>query len=154
MNDADNDAQLAQLEQVQEFLKPRIERAERAYSQALTGLWLGNAGAALATLSLIGVLWKGNSFPKVLLLPLGCFVLGIVAMGTGALWTLAREKRAIEQMQSANSILDMKVDYVESPAQRVGLSLYDGRTVTALVAGGCFVFGCVIGFAVLTFWPI
>lgn len=152
MNDADHEAQLVQLEQVQEFLKPRIERAERSYSQALTGLWLGNAGAALATLSLIGVLLKGSSFPKVLLLPLGCFVLGIIAMGTGALCTLIREKRAIERMQGANSILDMTVSDVESPAQRVGLSLRDGRSAMALVAGGCFVIGCIVGFVVLTFW--
>jgi hypothetical protein len=55
-------------------------------------------------------------------------------------------------MQGVNSILDMKSSDVESPAQRVGLSLRDGRTAMALVAGGCFVIGCIVGFTVLAFW--
>ena len=39
------------LEIAEKILKPRRDRAERAYDRALTTLWVGNAGAALATLA-------------------------------------------------------------------------------------------------------
>src|SRR5437667_8818847 len=91
--------------QMDSFLKPRLERAERVYGQATTSLWIGNAGAALATLSFMGATWKSDTFPKSLLVPLGFFVAGVIAMGVGALLTLAREKRASERIQGADSPL-------------------------------------------------
>src|SRR5216684_1272100 len=108
MNTGEDDAaerQLREIEAVSDFMRPRIERAERAYAQALTGLWLGNAGAALATLSFIAAMWKDSASSAVLVWPLGSFVLGLVSMGVGSMITLVREKSAIERMQGANSIL-------------------------------------------------
>ena len=104
--DAQADAQAQDNAGVDAFLQPRLERAERAFGQAMTSLWVGNAGAALATLSFIGATWKNNAFPKVLLWPLVLFVLGIIFMGVGALITLFRAKRSIERIQSASSVLD------------------------------------------------
>jgi hypothetical protein len=49
--------------QMDSFLKPRLDRAEHLYGQAITSLWVGNAGAALATLSFIGATWKNGAFP-------------------------------------------------------------------------------------------
>lgn len=137
------------VKQVQSFLKSRLERAERAYGQALTSLWVGNAGAALATLSFIGATWKSDTFPKVLLWPLGFFVFGVISMGVGALLTLVHEKRAIERIQRAESPLDLCWDDIESPLQSVGLTLRNGRTAMALLSGACFIVGCVVGFLLL-----
>jgi hypothetical protein len=47
----------------EEYVRPRLERAEKAYNQALASLWLGNGAAALAALSAIGASWrKDNNF--------------------------------------------------------------------------------------------
>jgi len=147
--DESTETQFRDAKRVRATLRPRLERAERAYSQALTSLWLGNAGAALATLSFIGAAWKNDTFSRILLWPLGLFVLGIVAMGVGAVITLIREKLAIERMQRATSIMDFHVSDIESPAERIGLTFRDYRTSTALFAGCCFIAGCVVGFFLL-----
>jgi hypothetical protein len=136
-------------QRVQSALQPRLEQAERAYGQALTSLWLGNAGATLATLSFIGAAWKTDTFPMFLLCPLGFFILGLVLMGVGALIALLREKAAIERMQQARSLLDFYTQDIRSPAQHIGLTLRDARTVAALLSGACFVLGCVTGFTLL-----
>ena len=55
----------------EEYVRPRLERAEKAYNQALASLWLGNGAAALAALSAIGASWRqGQQFPSLLLWPL------------------------------------------------------------------------------------
>lgn len=58
-------------ERAQAFVQSRAELAEKIYSQAINSLWLGNSGAALATLSFIGASWKDHGFPRILLWPLG-----------------------------------------------------------------------------------
>ncbi len=102
------------------FLNPRLQRAERAYGQALRSLWLGNAGAALATLSFIGATWDNGVFPEILLWPLAFFVAGIIPMGVGAVWVLIKEKGTIERIQSVNDPVDLRMSDIESPAESVG----------------------------------
>jgi hypothetical protein len=51
MSDDDADFRKREIERVVGFLKPRLDFAKRIYSLAMNSLWLGNAGAALATLS-------------------------------------------------------------------------------------------------------
>jgi hypothetical protein len=69
--------------QLHQFKRPRIERAERAYTQALTSLWFANAGAAIATLSFIGIILQKGVFHRSLLVPLGFFLLVLISMGWG-----------------------------------------------------------------------
>ena len=57
------------------LIKPKLDRFERNYNQALNRLWLGNAGAALATLSFIGATWSNAKSHSCLLWPFGLFVL-------------------------------------------------------------------------------
>jgi hypothetical protein len=138
-----------EIERVQGFLRPRLDFAERIYSQALNSLWLGNAGAALATLSFIGAAWKDRTFPKILWTPLALFVAGLISMGIGALLALLRVRAVIVRNQLAESPLDFIVSDVQSPAERVGLSARDGRTIMALCSGGFFVAGCLVGLILL-----
>src|SRR5579872_3371870 len=93
----DADRHYAEIERVGRFIKPRIERAERAYAAALTSIWVGNAGAALATLSFLGATWDKDRSLRVLFWPLGLFVFGLIAMGAGTLYTVISDGRAISR---------------------------------------------------------
>jgi hypothetical protein len=137
------------LERAQAFVRSRAELAEKIYSQAINSLWLGNSGAALATLSFIGAAWKDGRFPVALLCPLGFFILGVVSMGAGTFVALMRERRVIERNQNAQSLLDLITSDAQSPLERVGLARGDWRLRLALCSAGCFVVGCVAGFALL-----
>lgn len=137
------------LERAQGFVQSRAELAEKIYSQAINSLWLGNSGAALATLSFIGAAWKEGAFPRSLLWPLGLFIAGIISMGIGTLVALMRERGAIERNQNAQSLLDVFSRDFQSPLERVGLARGDWRLRLAFFSGVCFVAGCVAGFILL-----
>ncbi|MPY76556.1 MAG: hypothetical protein GEU87_20145 [Alphaproteobacteria bacterium] len=154
MHDEDDDPQFfkeerLRQEQVNAFLRPRLERAERIYRQALTSLWVGNAGAALATLGFIGSTWKDGGFSRILIAPLGLFGFGLIFIGISAIWTLVREKKSIEQLTRINSIFEIPRKDIETPAESVGLTLGNVPNKLAVISGICFVAGCVAGFSLL-----
>jgi hypothetical protein len=137
------------IERAQGF-KSRLDFAEKIYSQAMNSLWLGNAGAALATLSFIGAAWKEGTFPKILLAPLGFFLAGLISMGIGTLLALLRVRAVIVRNQGAEWPWQFIVGDVQLlPAERLGLSPRDWRTIMALFSGGFFVAGCLVGFILL-----
>ena len=131
------------------FVQRRAELAEKIYSKAVNSLWLGNSGAALATLSFIGAAWKDGKVPAALLWPLGLFIAGVISMGAGTLVALMGERHVIERNQKARSLLDIFTSDIQSPLQRVGLGHGDWRLRLAFFSGACFVLGCVIGFVLL-----
>lgn len=141
---------LSGLEKVRAYVRPRIERAERAYNQILTSLWLGNAGAALATLTFIGSASQKGAFPRSLLVPLWFFVLGLISMGIGSGISLMKEAIALNHLQKATSFMDMRVDYITSSTEQAGLIL-DWRTAMAVISSACFVLGCVAGLIGISF---
>jgi hypothetical protein len=146
-----SERQLRDFEHVQsEFVGPRLQRAERIYNHALTSLWLGNAGAAIASLSFIGAAWHDGKFPHALMWPLSFFVVGLVAMGVGAFAALLVEGRILHKMEGANSILDLPVGSAKRPTEHAGLTYKDWRTKTAIIGAMCFVLGCLTGLGLLT----
>jgi hypothetical protein len=145
----DHDSRVRAMERAEAFLKSRLDFAEKLYSQAMNSLWLGNAGAALATLSFIGAAWKDGTFPKALLTPLAFFLAGLISMGVGTLLALMRVRGVIVRNQAAEWPWGFIVGDAQSPAERVGLSARDWRTIMALFSGGFFVVGCVAGFILL-----
>jgi hypothetical protein len=134
------------LEIVEKILKPRRDRAERAYDRAVTTLWVGNAGAALATLAYITANRYDGTFTRSLLVPLVLFVLGLAVTGISSLIEFECERRAIARIQRANPIPDVQSGGDRWPAEKSPL---DWRTATALVSGTCFVVGFAFGFAML-----
>lgn len=141
---------LADIDNVRKHYRPRIDQAERYYSQALTSLWLGNGGAALATLSFVGgLLQKGCSSNLTLLTPLWLFVLGLISMGAGSAISLVQESRELDRMQRATSLLDFKVADIKSSTEQAGLTL-DFRTGMALLSALLFVSGCIAGLIALS----
>lgn len=135
---------------VREYLRKRMDRAEKVYAQAITTLWAGNAGAALATLSFVAATWKeAGNFHRPLLVPLVLFTLGVIFMGAGSLFTLIAEGRAIKRLQRADSVLDLMLDDIETPAEESALSLSNPRTLMAFLAGIAFILGCVVGFVLM-----
>jgi hypothetical protein len=140
------DAQLRELERVQDLLEPRLNRVERIYSQAQKSLWIGNAGAALAMLSLIGTTWRGGPPSRLFLLTLGFFIAGLILMGIGEIITLVKEGRAIRRIQDAKSVMQISLVDVESPIHQSGLYL-SPRTLCGALSGICFVVGVIVGFA-------
>lgn len=147
MSDEDEASERQYEEQalVDEFVKGRLEGAERAYSQGLTSLWLGNGAAALAVLGLIGATWREGKFPHQVLCPLSCFVLGLVSLGIGTglyLWT---EGAIVNSMETATSWRQFPAFKSKSPTARAGLTLKDPRTIAAMLSAVLFVAGCVVG---------
>jgi hypothetical protein len=136
------------LEIAEKILKPRRDRAERAYDRALTTLWVGNAGAALATLAYITANRHDGTFTRSLLVPLVLFVLGLAVTGISSLIEFESERRAILRIQRANPILDVRSDSDHWPAEKIRSPL-DWRTAMALVSGTCFVVGFIFGFVML-----
>ena len=149
-NDQDQIAEgrLRDLEIVEKLLKPRRDRAERAYDRALTTLWVGNAGAALATLAYITANRHDGTFTRSLLVPLVLFVLGLAVTGVSSLIEFECERRAIVRIQRANPIPDVQSESDRWPAEKIRSPL-DWRTAMALVSGTCFVVGFVFGFVML-----
>jgi len=141
---------LEEIEKVHAYVRPRIERAERAYSQMLTSLWIGNAGAALATLTFIGGALQKGKFPNGLLLPLWLFVLGVISMGLGSAIALMKEAKALDRLQRATSYLDMRVDDTKTATELAGLTC-DWRTMMAVLSAAFFVLGCFAGLFGLSF---
>src|SRR5712691_4937127 len=118
MSDAEDrvrDFEERDTERAQAFVEARVELAGKVYSQAINSLWLGNSGAALATLSFVGATWKDGRFPKALLWPLGLFILGVISMGIGTLLALLRERGVIARNQEAKSLLDIFSRDFQSP---------------------------------------
>ena len=71
------------------FVESRAALAEKIYSQAINSLWLGNSGAALATLSFIGATWKNGEFPSLPHFPTGYRRVGLaVIIGVGSSYQL------------------------------------------------------------------
>ena len=128
---ADDEDHLQELERVWEFITPRLVRAERIYNQALRSIWVGNAGAAVATLTFIGVTWQNKSFHHwLLLVPLCAFVLGLIVMGLGSCVFVAKEARIIKRMERMTSVRDiskLRLTEItsENRASRVRLGLED-----------------------------
>jgi hypothetical protein len=135
------------LEIAEKILKLRRDRAERAYDRALTTLWVGNAGAALATLAYITANRHDGTFTRSLLVPLVLFVLGLAVIGISSLIEFESERRAILRIQRASSTL-VRSDSDHWPAGKFR-SPVDWRTAMALLSGSCFVVGFVFGFAML-----
>lgn len=126
-------------------IKRQIDEIRPAYAQALTSLWLGNAGASLAVLSFIGASWRDGRFPHFLLIPLGCFVLGLVSMGIGSALWLWGAREDIRDTEDAELILDRRAFRAMRPSERAGLTWKDWRTQAALLSAALFALGCVAG---------
>ena len=139
------DDQLKAQKEVYEFAQPYLDRAGKVYEQAITSLWVGNAGATLATLSFIGATWRNGEFPRALLWPLVIFLAGVVAMAIGSIVALVSARNRIERMARANSILNFLCDDIKSPTEEIGLKLSDWRTGMAVLSGALFIVGCVVG---------
>jgi hypothetical protein len=136
------------LEIAEKILKPRRDRAERAYDRALTTLWVGNAGAALATLAYITANRHDGTFTRSLLVPLVLFVVGLAVTGISSLVEFESERRAILRMQRANPVLEVRSGSDHRLAEKIRSPLH-WRTVMALLSGSCFVVGFVFGFVML-----
>ena len=140
-------------QEVYKWLQPLLDRTAKVYNHAITSLWVGNAGATLATLSFIGVTWSNGAFHKPLLLPLGIFLAGVVAMAIGSLVALVSACAQIKRMSRARSILGFRVGDVKSPTEKIGLTFSDWRTRMAMLSGAMFIMGCVVGIVQLLLSP-
>jgi hypothetical protein len=143
--DGTRDQQLNDIERVQRFVEPRLERAERDYSRAMTSLWLGNAGGAVATLGFIGAIWRNTTLSPILLAPLWCFVLGFVAMGAGTICGLIADRKVIRKIEEATSVWTVPVGAAQRPSEHIGLTISDPRTLGACASAVLFVAGSLCG---------
>jgi len=153
MPDQEDDKDRAEREfsTLMEAVDHRLNDIRPAYAQALTQLWLGNAGGAVTVLSFVGATARSGVFPHMLLWPLWLFVLGLISMGVGAGLWLFSERHQVRRMEEANSLLDVTIeDGVMRPTQLAGLTLKDWRTRAAILSAVFFVAGCAAGLLELT----
>lgn len=140
--------------EVHEFLQPILDRAAKVYDRAITSLWVGNAGATLATLSFIAGTWNNGAFYSALLWPLGIFLTGVVAMAIGSIFALVSARAHINRIARAKSMLKLRLVHdIKSPAEEIGLTLSDWRTRMAMLSGIMFIVGCVVGLVQLILSP-
>jgi len=147
--DDEIDRQESELKFAHDFLQPRVDRLQKSYAQAINRLWLGNAGAALATLSFIGASGTQNSSVRAaMLVPLACFACGLLTLGIGELIGLIRDAKAVGRNQYAQSVGDMYIDDAESPLEKSGASL-NRKTLLQASAAIFFAVGLISGFLLL-----
>ena len=138
--------QFENFERARRFSQPYIDRAGKIYAQSLSGLWLGNAGAAIAMLGLIGGIAKDRpDIVQRLLWPLSLFVLGLIALGIGAGASLIQQGALARRMEEIDSILNVRMQDIKRPTEMAGLSFRDWRTITGCLAAILFVAGCLLG---------
>jgi hypothetical protein len=126
----------------------------------MTSLWLGNGGAAGASLerfpfalahgarsnslsdrmihrsgdstcsdhalAFVGATWKEGKFPRQLLMPLSCFVLGLISMGLGTVLYLLGEGRVLQSMEGTNRVWDLPAGPAVRPTKKARLSFKTG----------------------------
>lgn len=147
MTNPDDEAleqQYRDFQNAQEFARPAIRRAERIYTQCVNGIWIGNAGAAIALLSFIGAIAHDYQHLAVALLwPIALFVFGLIFMGVGAAVALVREGARAKRLEILTHILDAQTGDGQKPTEAMGLTLRDPRTIGALVGTAFFVIGCI-----------
>ena len=145
-----SEKQLEDFERALQFSRPYIDRAERAHAFALNGLWIGNAGAAITMLGLIGGLAKDKpELVQRLLLPLSLFVLGVIVMGIGAGVSLVQQGLLARRLEGIDSIMKIRMGDIKRPTEAAGLSLRDWRTISGCIAAAAFVAGCILGLLAL-----
>jgi hypothetical protein len=118
---------LDEAERVPRAALSSLERAPQAYTQALTKLWLANAGLAIANLCFIATDWRAG--PDAHLVSKILFVLGLITSGFGAGSLLLRKQIMIRPMEEADSMWQF--------------ILNDWRTRLGCISAGFFVAGCV-----------
>jgi hypothetical protein len=74
----------------------RHDRAERAFGRALATLWIGNVGAALATMLYATANRHDGTFTRSLLAPLVLFVIGLSVTGIASLIEFETERRILD----------------------------------------------------------
>ncbi len=123
------------------MVSSRVKRARQKYERAVTRLWIGNAGGAIAVIS------YGQRFQRVSLVVLVLFLAGLLCLGIGTIGDLCSDWRVIGQNQEATSFFRFKPGFAKSPLQQAGLSLWE--VLPAVLASVAFVLGCTSGLIII-----
>jgi hypothetical protein len=120
-----------------------LEEAKKSYEQFVNRLWAGNGAGAVVALTAIN---GGKTHDFKLLLALCAFVIGIVLLGIIAMCCLIWLDRVILNLESAESILDVRMDYIRRPSGYIGFTIF--RTVMNVLSTLAFLIGTVLGLVV------
>jgi len=138
-------------ETLREMRAARLEIAKSSYSQIFDKLWITNGAGAAAVFTRAGDMLKdSHSNSHLYLWPLGFFILGALLPVVGNAIALFIETANIYDMESANSLLDLKIDGAKRPTAQAGLTLRDPRTWCAFFSTAALVIGGIWGFYLLT----
>jgi hypothetical protein len=133
-----------------EWRKRRLEDAKSSYNQIINRLWAGNGSGTAAAVTAIGISIKDGHAPHVIsMLPLIFFVAGLIFLGIGTLVALVAETKIIREMESAQSILDLKANHFVRPSEQAGLTLSNWQTKMALGAAAAMMLGLISGVGIL-----
>jgi len=125
--------------------KGRLEIAKSTHNQILDKLWISNGAGAAAVFARAGDAIKdAHSNSHQYLGPLTCFIVGAIFPIIGSTIALVIEKTRIYEMESANSLLDLRIDRAKRPTAQAGLTLWDPRTLSAIISALLLVAGGVL----------
>src|SRR4051812_15050631 len=104
---------------IDDFLQRRMETLDLIYRQIINRLWLAQGASSGVIISFLSS--HGDKRYNSLLWPLGMFIIGLGLLVLGDLAQMIKDARAVKRNQSAFSYLDILLDDVEAPIERLGM---------------------------------
>jgi len=129
-------------QEVDKFLRRRLDRLEHIYGQIVNRLWLAHGAAAGIVITIISS--HTETKYRQLIWPLAIFIAGLAILVIGDLVQMRKDSKAVRRNQSAFSLLDVIMADVEAPLERLGLKGF--RLKAQLASGALLVLGLVVGF--------
>jgi hypothetical protein len=129
-------------EYVEEALRRRLEDAKKSYEQAINRLWAANTAGMFAVL---GAFAAGKAQGLPIFAALSAFVLGLLALTVGSIFSLRSQTIAIRELEEVNSLLDLKIESIRRPSDDAGLTIYNVQTIMGFLSGALFFLGASFG---------
>jgi len=127
---------------VDEMHRRRIDEAKKSYEQAINRLWAGNAAGMFAVLGAFAT-GKGQGLP--ILAAVCAFVLGLAALSIGAFHSLLSQAKIIRELETVDSLLDLKPSSALRPSEEAGLTFSDFQTRMGIHSASLLFAGVIFG---------
>ncbi|WP_156922070.1 hypothetical protein [Azorhizobium doebereinerae] len=127
-------------EALREAIQNRINETSLAYENFISRLWAGHgAGATLVA----GLLLKKGNLDTLYMIAFILFMLGLITLSSYSGYFIIYNSKYIRENELKSSIIDVKMDYIERPSTRAGLSIYAPKTITTALSAILFVFALI-----------
>ena len=135
---------------MREKLRRYLDDARKLYEQIVNRLWAGNAAGVFAVIGAIG---GGKAHGFAIRAALCAFLLGLLILAVGTFLSLILQARIVRDLEKAESLLDLRIESIQSSSEEIGLTISDTRTIMGLLSAMMFFVGtgCGLYFSFLVF---